>query len=157
MKPKRSHRKPFEEHGRILADTIGDTMTQQNFKDECDINTIMSKYRENGVLEHVTRFRGQYGELPDEVDYHNSANLVLEAEEMFAALPAKVRNHCDNDPAKFLQMVHDPERRDELEQLGLLPNARFDRMEARSAATRGESPEVAAEAATPAPASPEGA
>ena len=33
-----------------VALKCGKTMTQQNFKDECDINSIMSKYQVTGFL-----------------------------------------------------------------------------------------------------------
>lgn len=99
--------------------------TKQSFKAECDINNIMRKFEKTGLIEHQARFQGRYGDftnLPQ--SYHEAVNQVLEAEEMFMTLPAKVRAHFDNDPGSFLAAVDDPARREELVELGLLrPNA----------------------------------
>ena len=62
---------------------------QQNFKKECDINFILSKYRERGIPEHLTRHGARYEALPDAIDYHDALNMVLEARELFDDLPPR--------------------------------------------------------------------
>lgn len=99
---------------------VGKSMAHQSMRDECDINRIMERWLKTGVLEHRNRYEGHYGDFLDvPADYHQAANQVLAAQEMFLELPAKVRKRFGNDPGAFLEFVGDPENRSELEKLGL--------------------------------------
>lgn len=110
-----------ETRERRLYSNIGeDTMTLQNFKEECDINVIMRQFERTGMMNHERQFEGGYGDFTSTpVDFQEACNIVLEAERMFATVPAKVRKRFDNDPAKFLRFVDDPANLDECRQLGL--------------------------------------
>lgn len=94
------------------------TLTQQHSKDECDINKIMARYVKTGVLDHVAKYAPQYTEN-NEVDYHNSMNIVLRANEMFADLPSPVRLRFENDPGQFLEFVNNPDNHSQLAEMGL--------------------------------------
>ena len=61
------------------------SLTQQHSKDETDINKIMARYIKTGVIDHVAKYQPQYTEN-SEVDYHNSLNIILKADEMFSEL-----------------------------------------------------------------------
>lgn len=96
--------------------------TKQSFKEESDLNSVMRKYRSTGALVHnVNAALGRYGDFSSADDYLSAMSRVREAEELFAALPSAIRDHVNNDPGEFLQMVFDLDRRDELVELGLLP------------------------------------
>lgn len=95
-----------------------DSRTKQAHKDETDINQIMAKYIKTGVLEHANKYDGQYG-FATSHDLHSALNLIQTAQEMFDELPSSVRSKMDNDPAKFLEFVQDPENAGELYELGL--------------------------------------
>lgn len=109
-------------HERVQV-VCGGGRTRQSEKDNCDINRIMAKYARTGVLEHVQRYEGRYGDFASAPEYHEACNKVLAANEMFNSLPAAVRNYFDNDPAEFLACAGDPERQDELVELGLAMKA----------------------------------
>lgn len=98
-------------------------MCHQEFKDECDVNKIMQKYQRDGVVTHVQEFEGNYGDFCDAPSFQEACNTVIAAEEMFMTLPSSVRKHFDNDPAEFLACAQDPDREDEMRDLGLLPRA----------------------------------
>ena len=103
---------------------VGESMTQQNFRDECSIDTIMKRFEKTGIIDHVAAVEGSYGHfLEAPVDYHTAMNIVVEAQEMFMTVPAKIRERFGNDPGAFLAFVEDPENEDELVKLGLA-NAR---------------------------------
>lgn len=105
---------------RVRFSTTGPSMTHQSMKAECDINNIMRKYERDGIIAHRNTYEGQYGdftELPQ--DYQSSLNAVLEAQEMFLTLPARVRAKFENDPASFLEFVSNPKNQDEMIELGL--------------------------------------
>ncbi len=104
---------------RVFHPSGGEMMTKQADKDAADINTIMNKYVETGVYPISTK-TPYYGNFVGTPTFHEGLNRIASAQEDFDRLPARVRKHVDNDPGKFLDLVHDPERRDELEALGLV-------------------------------------
>lgn len=100
------------------------SMTRQEFRDECDINTIMARY--DGYLSDPMRvmrepmyvdFTSMPGSLMDAMD------MFREAEVAFMSLPAKVRKEFDNDPAMFVDYASDPENLGQMREWGLAPPA----------------------------------
>lgn len=114
-------RSAFIVHDRVQKTFEGPSMTKQSFKDEVDINNILAKYQKTGLLDHVATYGGSYGDMPTHDDFHEAMNIVTNANSMFADLPATVRERFDNDPAKFLDFVSDPENREALVEDGLIP------------------------------------
>ncbi len=96
-----------------------DGRTKQSEQEGSNINTIMERYLQTGVVPG-NRSTPTYGDFTAADDYHSALNRINAAEADFMALPSKVRDHVDNDPQKFLEMVYDPDRRGELEELGLV-------------------------------------
>lgn len=88
--------------------------TQQSFKDETDINSIMSKYQKTGLIDHVNEHGAHYGDQPSAVDFHEAMSLVASTNSLFNELPSSTRDYFDNDPSAFLEYVSDEERRDTL-------------------------------------------
>lgn len=105
---------------RVAFATVGPAKTKQAFKDECDINTIMRRYEQSGVLLHLARGEPQYVDATS-LDYQASMELVVQAREAFAALPARVRERFQNDPSQMLAFVEDEGNREEAIKLGLVP------------------------------------
>lgn len=97
----------------------GKSLTKQCFKDECDINNIMKKVAKTGLVSHVSRFKGRYGDFIDATDYRTAVDKILEAECMFESLPANIRSMFSNDPASFLEFVQNPDNILQMEELGL--------------------------------------
>ncbi len=95
------------------------TMAQQQFREECDINTIMERFGRTGELIAPVRMP-QYGDFDGVNDYHSAMNAIVEAQTAFESLPAKVRARFSNDPAEFLEFVYNDENRDEAVRLGLV-------------------------------------
>lgn len=97
---------------------VGASRTQQNFKDECDINVIMRKYSDLDTVPKGVRIP-QYGDFSGVSDYHSAANALALARESFDAMPARVRAKFKNDPEAFVEFCSAPENGDELVALGL--------------------------------------
>lgn len=112
-------RSAYSQKSRVITPIIGDTMTKQNHKNECDINFIMSKYAKTGLISHVANKAPQYGEY-ETIDYKEAMNLVISAQESFDSLPATLRKRFGNDPNEYFQFVHDPDNRDEMIKMGLI-------------------------------------
>ncbi|AXL15409.1 internal scaffolding protein [Microviridae sp.] len=94
--------------------------THQEFKDSTDINILVKQWRKGRPLPIENR-QGTYGDFSTGDDFHSALERVIQAEENFAELPAKVRDACRNDPGLFLDMMSDPESREALNDLGLKP------------------------------------
>ena len=119
-------RKPYDEVDVPGIDfSNSPSMTKQSFKAECDINLILKKYQKTGVLDHINKYEGQYGEV-DPHDYHEAMNIVISSQEMFDDLPARAREYFKNDPAEFLAYMEDNPQPETLRELGLALGDRKD-------------------------------
>lgn len=98
---------------------LAPSMTKQAHKDECDINLIIRKYDKTGVLTHVNRALATYGDFSAVHSFQEAHNSVMAAAASFADLPAKIRKEFDNDPAKFLDFIDNPENIERMYELGL--------------------------------------
>jgi len=105
---------------RVIHPEGGRLMTKQAPAAEQDINTIMGRWIAHGVPPRAGAGQPRYGDFSSGQDFQTSLNQIREAEQQFQELPANVRQYCRNDPGEFLDLVMDPERRDELVRLGLL-------------------------------------
>lgn len=111
-------RKPYTQLS-VGIDCSADGLTKQSFRDECDINGIMSRYVATGMLEHVNERAGVFEDFSG-FDFAQSMNVVAKANEMFAALPAQIRKRFQNDPVAFVEFVQDESNRDEAVKLGIV-------------------------------------
>jgi len=108
------------DRSKIVAPSGGELRTKQSFKDECDVNNIMAKYRKTGVLPSLIRANPVYGDFANPVDFQEAHNLIILANEQFAALPALARERFNNDPAKFLEFCTNKANKEEMGRMGLL-------------------------------------
>jgi len=92
--------------------------TEQHFREECNINTILAKYQKTGAITHFAKHSPNYGDFPA-IDYREAIELVREAQSSFNELPSHVRREFDNDPASFLNFVQNPANRSRMDELGL--------------------------------------
>lgn len=97
--------------------------TKQSFRDECDVNKIMKRFKRSAGVGFLDRYQGylsgQFGDFSEVVDYRTALDQVRQANEVFGRLPAVVRKRFGNDPASFLDFVHDPANVGELVKMGL--------------------------------------
>lgn len=108
---------------RVKLDTGSETMTQQSFKKECDVNYILRKYQKTGLIDHVNTYNGDYSDVSSVPSYQQALEIVQDANTMFASLPSSIRKEFSNDPEKFLNFVSDEKNSDRMRLMGLLPNS----------------------------------
>lgn len=94
-------------------------LTKQADKEACDINNILRKFEQTGVLPDLIRREPRYGDFSSVPSYQESLDIVHRAETQFAALSAEVRDRFGNDPAKMLEFCHDEKNLPEMVKLGL--------------------------------------
>ena len=94
--------------------------TQQQFKDECDVNNILRNYVNTGILTHTSAVAPQFGDfssLPS--DYGEALDLIEQSRQQFMSLPSEVRERFDNSPRKLVEFLSDQANIDEAVKLGL--------------------------------------
>jgi len=96
-----------------------ETKTQQQFRDEVDINTIVERFGQSGELPPTMQFP-EAQEFAETFDFQTSMNVIRKAEESFAELPAKARARFQNNPQQFMEFIHNEENIDEAVKLGLV-------------------------------------
>lgn len=109
----------FDRPGRQQLTFTGPGRTKQSFKDECDINIIMARYEQSGVLEHINQNGPRYLDV-SAFDYQDAMLTVAAANSLFEELPARLRDKFGNDPAQLLAFVHDPKNLDESVKMGFI-------------------------------------
>jgi len=84
------------------------SQTLQSFKDDADINCIIARFENTGVLVDPTvpvsrtpQF-GDYSEMPS---YQEAQNVIVSANNAFNDLSAKIRERFGNDPAAYFDFV----------------------------------------------------
>lgn len=96
------------------------SLTQQQFKDDADINVLLERFKVTGVMPQGVRLP-TYGDFTGISDYRTAADAVFRAQNAFMELPAEVRSRFMNSPQLFLEFCSDPKNLDELRKLGLAP------------------------------------
>lgn len=99
--------------------SVEESFTQQQFAEECDINTIVRRFGLTGQLPQNLRMpvSGDFTEVPD---YQSALNLVLQAQEEFLKVPAETRARFQNDPQQLMNFLSVEKNRDEAIRLGLI-------------------------------------
>ena len=122
------------------------SMTQQHFKDECDIDNILRKYETSGFLVDPLepRRQAQFGDFSEVQDFQTAQNKVAEVTEYFDSLPASIRMRFGNRVSEFLTFVTDPANRTACEELGIfIPEV------SQESSPQGKPEEVVPESVTP--------
>ena len=96
------------------------SLTQQQFKDESDINNLVDRFLRTGEVPPVDA-RAMYGDFIHAPDsYQEALNLVLDAQDGFNSLSSSIRQRFNNDPAELLSFLQDDSNLDEAVKLGLV-------------------------------------
>lgn len=98
----------------------GPSRTRQSDAKAADINTIMRQYERTGMIPQVDS-EALFVDVSEMPDYRTALDFIRKADNMFMDLPAEIRKKFDNDPAVFLSWTSDPDNREEMIELGMLP------------------------------------
>ena len=117
-------RTPYNYDRDAVSDETGlrcedESLAQQSFKDECDINVIVKRFGLTGTMPESVQ-TPVYADFTDLVtDYHSAMDLVLRADEAFMSLPAAVRVTFNNDAGAFVDFCSDAKNAEKMRELGL--------------------------------------
>ena len=104
-----------DKHGLKCEDP---SLTQQQFKEESDINTIVDRFMKSGVMPNPVNMP-QYIDYEGVFDFQSAMNTVRQADENFMRMDAKIRARFNNSPQEFLEFFGNPENAEEAIRLGL--------------------------------------
>ena len=62
------------------------TLTKQSFASQCDINSIVERYRTTGLVSHVSSKVPFYGDVSGVTDYRAAVEMVDQARASFMEL-----------------------------------------------------------------------
>lgn len=99
--------------------------TQQHFRREANINSIMARYTKTGILVDASkpmRNMPQFGVF-EQFDFLEAQNKVAQAKQAFMCLPARIRQRFQNDPAQLIEFIQHEENRKEAVAIGLISEA----------------------------------
>lgn len=91
----------------ISGDWETESVIQQHYEDDTDINRIMKKHLSDRNQIREGGKRGQFLDLTTMPDYTEGLLQIKKADEAFASLPSSERERFQNDPAKFLDYLAD--------------------------------------------------
>jgi hypothetical protein len=105
----------------------GDSMTRQEFAEECDINTIMKRYEGHGTGPGMLPNNAE----PVYFDFADAPKTLMDymafmqsSEAAFMSLNANVRREFNNDARLFVYFDSNPDNLDQMRQWGLAPPAK---------------------------------
>ena len=99
------------------------SMTIQSAADETDINVMIARYQKTGSFHGSTNMptvRPEFGDFVDVPEYQNAMNILIQAQDQFAALPAQIRDRFGNSPENYLAFLADSSNKEEAVKLGLV-------------------------------------
>jgi len=109
----------YRKHKPVRVSFPAQGRTHQSFKEECDVNNVVKRFEKTGFLPN-SRGPGQFGDFSSNLDYREALQTVMDAQDMFEQVPAKIRREFDNDPAQFVAFCDDPDNEDQLIDWGLM-------------------------------------
>lgn len=98
------------------------SLAQQHFRDESDVNYIVNRYLQTGVMENVSSNPPVYGDISTfdaDFDLRRAYEAVGAAEDGFMQLPSDIRKKLDNDPSKLVLWLSDESNRADAIKYGL--------------------------------------
>ncbi|EGA3806839.1 hypothetical protein ACKW8P_002928 [Escherichia coli] len=97
------------------------TMTQQHFRDECDVNKIVERaIRTGDTTVFTSAQRGEFYDASAITDYVDAMALIDDVNDDFNSLPSTIRSMFGNNVKQYVEWMSDPQNWSKARELGLL-------------------------------------
>jgi len=93
---------------------------EQSHKQEADINNIVKKHGLDLIAKTAAMQTFKYDENPSN-DFQEVMQAVITAEKSFSSIPSEIRKEFDNNPAKFMDFIYNPDNKQKMIDMGLSP------------------------------------
>jgi phage internal scaffolding protein len=94
------------------------SIVEQSHKDEVNINNIVKKHGMELISKVAALQKFEFDDVTGN-DFQESMNAIIKAKDTFQSVPSSIRKQFDNDPAKFMDFVYNPDNQDKLVEMGL--------------------------------------
>jgi len=94
--------------------------TQQHFREQTNINNIISKYKRTGFLPVVQNGQPMYGDFSSGKSYHEMVNQVQTAQEAFEQLPGEFKKKFEQNPGAMIDFILNQENQQVAIEMGLI-------------------------------------
>ena len=105
---------------RCFFETTGESLTQQQFTDECDIQNILRSHDRNGVITHIHKGNAIYGDFSNITDFSDALEQIKDAQESFMNIPSEIREKFKNDAGEFFKFASNSDNEEEMREMGLI-------------------------------------
>lgn len=100
--------------------TEGESLTQQQFTDECDIQNILRSHDRNGVITHIHKGNAIYGDFSNITDFSDALDQIKDAQDSFMNIPSEIREQFKNDAGEFFKFASNSDNEEKMREMGLL-------------------------------------
>jgi bifunctional DNA-binding transcriptional regulator/antitoxin component of YhaV-PrlF toxin-antitoxin module len=109
----------YADHERVGFETTGESMTQQHFSEESEINNIIAFHDRTGIIKNVQQGIAQYGDFSEVNEYRENLDMIRAADENFMKLPSDIRRKFNNNAGDFFEFATNPQNEQQLVEMGL--------------------------------------
>lgn len=104
----------------VLDCSNDDPIVEQSHKNEVNINNIIKRHGMDLIAKTALLQTPEYtfDELPNN-DFQEAMLIVTKAQETFEAMPSQLRKQFNNNPAEFMDFIHNPDNQDKMVDMGL--------------------------------------
>lgn len=95
----------YQSYERKIKTSDKPSLTDESFKDECDISLIIERFKVNKIPPRTVNIA--YGYSPTVEDLQNAQYIMAETKSNFEALPSKIRDEFGNDVSNYLAYISD--------------------------------------------------
>lgn len=99
---------------------VGESLTKQEFKDDCNPTLILEKFQRTGLIDHVNQYQPVFGEQSS-LTYYEAISITRNAQNQFNDLPSSTRHFFNQDIGEYLDFISDPDNVEKLER-GISPH-----------------------------------
>jgi len=94
------------------------TRVEQAHRDEVNINNIVKRHGVDLIAKTAALQQFTYDNNPNN-DFQETMNAILKAQDSFESVPSEIRKQFDNNPAKFMDFIHNGDNQQQLIDWGL--------------------------------------
>lgn len=98
----------------------GESMTQQHFEKESNINNMVKLHLKGGPLGNPNATRQPFFGDFSSLDYLHMRNTIADVDQNFMSLPSKIRKRFDNSAYQLIRFLDNPDNLAEARKLGLV-------------------------------------
>jgi phage internal scaffolding protein len=142
---------PFRTHYspqiRVTYDTVGESLTEQQYAEESLMLNKIKKYDSQGFFDSINRNAGQFNDFTQVKDLADAIDQIEQARDAFQTIPSDVRKRFNNSPSEFFEFASKESNFNELVKLGLATGQIVQELEEKVSSVDVEEKESASQSA----------